>query len=60
MTTKSKKAGISKRWYQLWKRFFAMVLSVCIIGGQLLPGMSVIAYASSELTNEDLGKEMYK
>lgn len=55
MIVKSKKAGISKRWYQLWKRFFAMVLSVCIIGGQLLPGISVIAYASTELTNENLG-----
>ena len=55
MTIKSKKAGISKRWYQLWKRFFAMVLSVCIIGGQLLPGMSMMAYASSELTDENLG-----
>ncbi|WP_442913826.1 MucBP domain-containing protein, partial [Lacrimispora sp.] len=46
---------MSKRWYQLCIRFFAMILSVCIIGCQLLPGMSVIAYASSELTNEDLG-----
>ncbi|MGL6216630.1 MAG: hypothetical protein ACRC36_01245, partial [Lacrimispora sphenoides] len=46
---------MSKRWYQLCTRFFAMILSVCIIGCQLLPGMSVNAYASSELTNEDLG-----
>jgi uncharacterized repeat protein (TIGR02543 family) len=55
MTIICKKAGISKKWYQSLKRFFVMILSVCIIGCQLLPGMSVIAYASSELTNEDLG-----
>ena len=46
---------MNKELYQIWKRFVSLILSICLTVGLGLSQLAVVAYASTELPNENLG-----
>ena len=46
---------MNKERYQLWKRFVSLILTICLTVGLGTSQLAVVAYASTELPNENLG-----
>ena len=46
---------MNKELYQIWRRFVSLILSICLTVGLGLSQLAVVAYASTELPNENLG-----
>lgn len=46
---------MNKELYQIWKRFVSFILSICLTVGLGLSQVAMVAYASTELPNENLG-----
>ena len=46
---------MNKELYQIWKRFVSLILTICLIVGLGSSHLAMVAYASTELPNENLG-----
>ena len=46
---------MNKELYQIWKRFVSLILTICLIVGLGSSYLAMVAYASTELPNENLG-----
>ena len=46
---------MNKELYQIWKRFVSFILTICLIVGLGSSHLAMVAYASTELPNENLG-----
>ena len=46
---------MSKELYHIWKRIVSLILTVCLTAGLWSSQMAVVAYASTELPDENLG-----